>query len=440
MNRRDFLKTGGGSAALLLSASTWCAAAEKAAADDNDILAEARSLIEKHRKGNGIISVRDAKGQPVVGVRIKLEQLRHDFLFGCNFFGFDRCGDPEREQKYREQFAGLFNYCTLGFYWGAYEPERGQPNYQHTDRVLEWTKAHGIRCKGHPLVWDHPASSPSWLPDDDQAILRLSNQRVRDIVSKYRGRLDYWDVVNEATHLPERVNKTRMARVGAALGPVAYTSGPLKIAREANPGAKLLVNDYRTDPPYYRLLEALRTGDRFQFDVIGIQSHMHDGVWSPGKVREICDRFARLGSPLHFTETTIVSGLRQGQGWGPTTPDGEARQAGKTAAFYITLFAHPAVEAITWWDFSDHRAWQRAPAGWLRDDMSPKPVYERMNSLIKGEWWTKAEGITDENGEFKPRAFFGTHRLTITPQSGAPLTRDVHWERGGRNQFELRVA
>ena len=46
--------------------------------------------------------------------------------------------------------------------------------------------------------------------------------------------------------------------------------------------------------------------------------------------------------------------------------------------FYTALFAHPAVQAITWWDFSDLGAWLGAPAGWLRRDMSPKPVYDRL--------------------------------------------------------------
>ena len=47
------------------------------------------------------------------------------------------------------------------------------------------------------------------------------------------------------------------------------------------------------------------------------------------------------------------------------------------------IFSHPAVEAITWWDFSDRGAWQRAPAGFLRDDLSPKPAYERLQQPVK---------------------------------------------------------
>jgi hypothetical protein len=168
---------------------------------------------------------------------------------------------------------------------------------------------------------------------------------------------------------------------------------------------------------------------------------MHDRLWSASKVWDVCDTFAKLGQPLHFTETTILSGPRKGPGenWGATTPEGEDKQAEQTANFYTTLFAHPAVQAITWWDFSDYGAWQRAPAGWLRNDMSPKPVYDRMLGLIKGKWWTKVDGISDTRGEYTMRAFFGTHRLTAELPNGSTVSKEVHWERGKENRFVLAV-
>jgi GH35 family endo-1,4-beta-xylanase len=201
----------------------------------------------------------------------------------------------------------------------------------------------------------------------------------------------------------------------------------------------LLVNDYRIEPRYYQILDSLRENGKSLFDTIGIQSHMHDGVWPLHEVWDKCDTFGKLGRPLHFTESTIVSGPRKGPGenWGETTAEGEARQADLTANFYTTLFAHPAVQAITWWDFSDFATWQNAPAGWLHRDMSPKPVYERLMSLIKGEWWTQAEATTDGRGQVNLRAFYGTHRLTAQLPSGQTVAKEVHWKRGQKNRFEL---
>jgi endo-1,4-beta-xylanase len=428
---------------LLLSRSPgWCARREKPKLTDEEVLAQAKPRIEQHRKGEGIIRVRNAQGKAVRGVKVKVEQLRHDFRFGCNFFMFGRCSQPELEEQYRQRFAALLNYCTLGFYWASYEPERAKPRYEYTDQVVAWAGEHGITCKGHPLVWDHPVASPKWLPADPLEIERLSTARVRDIVSRYRGRIDIWDVVNEPTHLADKRNKTKMAEWGSALGAVLYVAEHLNVARAANPKATLLVNDYRIDPAYYKILEGLRCNREVVFDAVGIQSHMHNGVWPLHKAWDTCDTFSKLGRPLHFTESTIVSGPRKGPGedWGETTAEGETQQAEAAARFYTALFAHPAVDAITWWDFSDFGAWQGAPAGWLRRDMSPKPVYDRLMQLIKGEWWTQMEGTTDARGQVKLRAFYGTHRLTVELSDGRTAAQEVHWERGKKNRFELTAA
>jgi GH35 family endo-1,4-beta-xylanase len=106
---------------------------------------------------------------------------------------------------------------------------------------------------------------------------------------------------------------------------------------------------------------------------------MHDHTWPLRRVWDHCETYAKLGAPLHFTETTVVSGPRRGPGesWGPTTSELEAKQADYVAKLYTTLFAHPAVQGLTWWDFSDKGAWQGAAAGFLREDMSPKPVYDQ---------------------------------------------------------------
>jgi len=291
--------------------------------------------------------------------------------------------------------------------------------------------------QGTSARWDF--ADPRWLPHEFKEIQELSHARVRDCVARFKGRLNLWDVVNEPTHLGRF--KTRMGEWAMSLGAVPYVIEHLKIARAANPQATLLVNDYRTDPPFAKILDRLHEDGKRLFDTIGIQSHMHDGGWPLARVWEICDTYARFNVPIHFTETTIVSGPRQGPGenWGPTTPADEARQADYVPQFYTLLFAHPAVQGLTWWDFSDEGAWQRAAAGLVRKDMSPKPVYERLLALIKGEWWTQAEGRTDDKGEFATRAFFGTHRLTAKLPSGQSATQEVHWERDQDNRFELRV-
>jgi endo-1,4-beta-xylanase len=150
----------------------------------------------------------------------------------------------------------------------------------------------------------------------------------------------------------------------------------------------------------------------------------------------VCERFAPFGVPLHFTETTIVSGPRTDAGW-ETTPEGEQKQADEVERFYTVLFSHPAVQAITWWDFADRNAWQGAPAGFLRKDLSPKPVYDRLMGLIKGEWWTQEEG-TATGGRLTVRAFYGQYRITAKA-GGREATVEFHLTKDGEHSVTVRL-
>jgi len=133
MNRRFFLKTTG-LAATAAHLPCLCLGAEDSSstpkAADEELLARARELINQYRQGGGAIRLHSINGQPLAGARIKLEQQRHDFLFGCNFFRFARVKDPQNEETYRRRFADLLNYATLGFYWPMYEGQKGHPQYE----------------------------------------------------------------------------------------------------------------------------------------------------------------------------------------------------------------------------------------------------------------------------------------------------------------------
>ncbi len=155
--------------------------------------------------------------------------------------------------------------------------------------------------------------------------------------------------------------------------------------------------------------------------MIGIQSHMHGGYWGAGKAWEVCERFAKFGKPLNFTELTIISGDKpKNIPWNApalrdwiSTEEGEKRQAEQVAEFYTILFSHPAVHAITWWDFSDDHAWMGAPSGLVKKDMSPKPAYEALMKLVKGQWWTgEAKATTDANGRIEFRGYLGDYSAT----------------------------
>jgi GH35 family endo-1,4-beta-xylanase len=181
------------------------------------------------------------------------------------------------------------------------------------------------------------------------------------------------------------------------------------------------------------------------YDVIGIQCHQHRQAWSAVETWRICERFAKAGKPLHFTETTILSGE---PGWelrkenpqldSASTAEGERRQEKEVVRFYTVLFSHPAVQAITWWDLSDQGAWQGAPAGLLRADMTPKPAYEALMGLVKGRWWTRTEARVSRRGGTQFHGFFGDYRVTAV-EGGRELNGTFTFDARTPQPTEVRL-
>ena len=347
------------------------------------------------------------------GVKVKVRQTRHKFLFGCNIFKLGRCRTPEDNAAYEKHFAELLNFATLPFYWWNYERRKGAPQDERTDEIVRWCKAHDVTTKGHPLAWNYV--DPPWLAGTAEEIMQLQFKRIERCVRRFEGAIGIWDVVNEATHYDReqlKRNAPRLTEAITRMGVGEYVRTAFKQARKASPEATLVINDYRTDPAYADkvISELVDEDQRPLYDIIGIQSHMHGKYWGAARAWEACERFTQFGKPLHFTETTVVSGPKEGSRW-VTTAEGERRQAESVAEFYTVLFSHPAVEAITWWDFTDQNAWQGAPAGLIRADMSPKPAYEALHKLIKGQWWTRADAETAANGQVDFKGFFGNYKV-----------------------------
>ena len=395
------------------------------AADDNPLSNDSIDRrIQQHRTSTTTLTIADPSGKPAANKSIVIEMVRHKFLFGCNAFALDERGSDDMNRLYADQFAALFNYATLPFYWGSYEPEQGKTSAAHIRKMAEWCRNNNIRVKGHPLCWHQ--DEPKWLtPQPLDKVEALQMQRIHRDVAAFVGLIDAWDVVNEAVVMAKhKGGKKAIPRLCQSLSQVGLIRKCFAEAEKANPRATLLLNDYVTDSRYEKLIENCIKAD-VNIDAIGIQTHMHTGYRSANSTWEICERFTKLGKRLHFTELTILSGKLDTDsdshghhpGWN-STPEGEERQAIQAVEIYRVLFSHPAVEAITWWDFSDLGAWRNAPAGLVRKDMTPKRAYNALMTLIKGKWWTgPLELRTDEAGRVTFRGYLGSYTVKADERS-----------------------
>ena len=269
----------------------------------------------------------------------------------------------------------------------------------------------------------------------NEEILKAQLDRIERDVTDFKGVIDMWDVINEVVIMPifDKYDNgiTRLCKEKGRFGIIKEV---FEATKAANPDAILLLNDFNTSVSYEILIEGCLDAG-VPIDVIGVQSHQHQGYWGLEKTQEVLERFSKFGLPLHFTENTLISGKLmdpeivdlndyQVDEW-PTTPEGEERQAKEMAEIYDILFQHPSVESITTWSIVDNK-WLGAPAGILRADNSKKPSYDALEELVKNKWWTREEFVTDDEGNVSFEGFLGDYEIIAgSLKSQFTLDKDV---------------
>ena len=396
------------------------------------------STTPSHRIGETLVRVIDKNGTPVSDKELVLNQRSHEFLFGSGAFDFlefpGRPLNTDRTQKW----LAMMNYGTLPFYWGRYEPEEGHPNYEQLKAAADRLRANNVTLKGHPLCW-HTVCADWLLKYPDEVIMDKQLARINREVTAFKGTIDIWDVINEVVIMPvfDKYDNA-VTRICNKYGRVELVKEVFAAARAANPEGTFLINDFNTSPAYEKLIEELLEAG-VEISAIGIQSHQHQGYWGEEKLRDVLKRFSRFGIPIHFTENTLISGeimpayIEDLNDWQvdewPTTEEGEIRQEKEWEEMYRILFADQNIKAITGWDFADG-AWLNAPSGLITKDNRCKPVYNKLLSLVKGEWWTKDEVIrTNADGLVNIKGTKGTYVIDgaegIITVSGTPSEATV---------------
>ena len=375
-----------------------------------------------HRKVQKRVQFKDAQGNPIANKKISVKQTNHEFLFGCGAFDFIpyvMTGD-ENFKQITDSWLEIFNYGTLPFYWGNFEKEEGKPDTEVLMKTAKYLQSKNVKVKGHPLCW-HTVCAPWLMEYDNATIMKKQLERIDREVTGFKGVIDMWDVINEVVIMPifDKYDNA-ITRICKEKGRVGLIKEVFDKAHECNPDATLLLNDFNTSINYEILIDGcLNAG--VPISAIGIQSHQHQGYWGKEKLEEVLDRFSSFGLPIHFTENTLISGdimpayIEDLNDWQvdewPSTPEGEERQAKEIEEMYRILFSHPLVQAITTWDYKDG-AWLKAPSGYIRLDNSLKPSYKMLKNLVRNEWWTDTEVMTDAEGYANVEAFKGEYSIS----------------------------
>ena len=393
--------------------------------------------IEKYRKSDAVIRVMNDRGEYLPDARVEAHQVSHDFLFGCAFPSWDISKgqpNPETLAKFEKHFLTLFNYTTPEnmLKWKPMERVEGQPDYHMIDAYVDWCIKNHITIKGHTLAWGHDQGHPGWLdshsPDE---VSKLTEKHIRDVVGRYKGKVDIWDVVNEP--MDQHWFEGHMSPY--------YAVKSLKWAREANPKATLIVNEYSChfDDKAERFTALCKRymDNGAPIDALGEQAHDPPRIMSPKRMYDTLDELASLGKDVHLTEITYPSNgaeINSDFVKGKWTPEIQA----KYYRYYYTLaFSHPKVKAITLWAMWDGSSWLKE-GGIIAKDWQPKPAYHELDSLINKEWRTNASGSTSLNGDYRFRGFHGNYEVKVTA-GGKTKTAKLHIADGNNNTLLVRM-
>ena len=378
--------------------------------------------INTYRKGT--ISV---KASP--GAEVEIEQLSHEFWFGCALANgiFSGSASEEDIQQYRQKFLENFNSAVTenAVKWGNMERQKGQVNYSVVDAMLEWTDANEIPLRAHNLFWGIPNRVQPWLKEmTDEELEQTLKERAITITSRYKGRFAEYDLNNEMIHGNYYEDR---------LGP-GITKKMTEWATTGDPDIILYLNDYDilTGNMLDKYLEHIRLllSQDVPIAGIGVQGHLHSETFNRNELKRALDSLAQFDLPIRITEFNMPGQRSEfhRQRIRTMTPEQEELNVNEMVDYYKICFAHSAVEGILMWGFWEGANWIPVSSLYKRD-WSPTPALTAYQNLIFKEWWTKEKGIADSNGDYSVKAFYGNYKVTVNGQ-----TKNIELKRTDREK------
>jgi xylan 1,4-beta-xylosidase len=265
--------------------------------------------------------------------------------------------------------------------WDAINPKPGEYRFEDADKFVEFGTKNGLFIIGHTLVWHSQA--PKWIFEDANgapltrdALLARMREHIQIVVGRYKGRVQAWDVVNEALAEDGSLRDSPWRKI---IGD-DYIVKAFEFAREADPAAELYYNDYSIENPAKRagavkLLKKLKESG-VRIDAVGIQEHVSLKWPTLEYLDATITAFGQLGLKVMITELDVNVlpdtknagiadvGLREkaDPALDPYTDGLPDEMQQKLARRYTDLFGvylkhRDVVSRVTFWGVNDGDSW-----------------------------------------------------------------------------------
>ena len=336
--------------------------------------------------------------------------------------------DPALSQITADQFSVLTPGNEMK--WQVVEPQQGNFNWTGADNLVNFAEEHGQLVRGHTLVWHNQL--PNWLTQgvtngtiSDSQLRDLLHQHITTEVSRYRGRIWQWDVLNEmlADANPSQVKPTDFWISHLGVGIIADA---FRWAHAADPEALLCYNDYNiagedgSNAKFNAAFALVRDllAQKVPIDCVGDQGHLDlQYGFNPVLMTEDLHAYAKLGLKVAITEADVrmfveTTDSNQTPIVSPTDPTPNHTANPAASDWFIGMLqsclAVKACISFTVWGFADAESW--VPGAFRGEgnatiydvNLNPKPQYTALQqtlSLAPGAPRRSRGGDRDREGD-----------------------------------------
>jgi endo-1,4-beta-xylanase len=261
----------------------------------------------------------------------------------------------EEGELIRRQFNSLTAENVMKM--GPIHPQEDRYNWEPADKIVAFAQANNMRMRGHCLVWHR--QTPEWIFQNAsrEVLLQRMKEHITSVVSRYKGKIYAWDVVNEAINDDGSYRESQWYKI---IGE-EYIAKAFQYAHEADPDALLFYNDYNTESPVKRekiflLLKKLKEAG-IPLHAVGIQGHWNLDQ-SASEVAKTIDTFATLGLLVQVTELDLSVYKDKSETQKDLTTELEQRQADLYKDLFKVFRDHKnTITGITFWNVSDKHSW-----------------------------------------------------------------------------------
>ena len=325
-------------------------------------------------------------------------------------------GAKQPSVRVRRELVDTCNIIQLPIPWRELESREGRIRWKPTDEQLGWCQAAGLKISIGPLLQLDDRGIPDWMylwEGDFENLTRLMLDHVRNVVSRYAGRVHLW-------HVAARVNNGIMLSLDEEQR-LQLVAQALQLTRQIDPRTPMVVS---FDQPWgeylahqQRDLSPFHFADalvRAELGLSGVGLEINAGYYPHGSSQRpameygrLLDRWSLLGLPLMVLLTEASStenapkalpAIRVDGAAGHDAEGADLRQYGRdetqrdfaehspaarTASLLPLLLARSTVQVVLWNQLSDKRPHEFPHSGLFDGKGQAKPLLQTMRELRK---------------------------------------------------------